>query len=116
MYGGGGDDLLEGARGSDELHGGDNSATPSRYGEQMFGDTGNDKLYGEGGPDRLEGNAGSDLISGGDDADIIRADYNETAGSQDTVNCGDGVDKVYANENDIVASDCEDVTRYPNPQ
>src|SRR5829696_8524844 len=112
MYGGGGDDVMEGARGTDELHGGPN---PTLYEEILFGDSGNDKLYGEGGPDHLEGNAGSDLMSGGDDGDYIDARTFETVGTPDTVNCGGGEDTVTANDNDIVASDCEEVNRVANP-
>lgn len=49
--------------------------------------------------------------------DEIQAAADETAGSKDTVTCGTGVDEVVANNNnDVVADNCENVTRVPNAQ
>jgi Ca2+-binding RTX toxin-like protein len=65
--------------------------------------------------DNITGHAGSDRLFGNADDDLIDAANAETAGSSDVVDCGSGVDTVIANDNDTVSSNCEVVTRLPNP-
>ncbi len=48
-----------------------------------------------------------DVVVGGDGNDVIRA----RDGSRDTISCGRGNDRVYADRLDKVADDCESVTR-----
>jgi Ca2+-binding RTX toxin-like protein len=108
QHGGDGNDVLEGADEGDFIYG-------EADGDQMFGDPGNDLISGGGGSDRMEGEEGSDDLRGGRGNDFIDAADDETAGSVDTVDCGGGTDEVIANENDVVSSDCETITRVSTP-
>jgi Ca2+-binding RTX toxin-like protein len=54
--------------------------------------------------------ASHDTFSGGDGADRFYV-VNEGAGVRDTVSCGSGIDKVFADQKDSVTSDCEKVRR-----
>ena len=60
------------------------------------------------------GDANRDTFSGGGGNDTIYVDRGE---KPDTVNCGAGTDKVFADPEDKVASDCEEVllTTAENP-
>jgi len=116
MFGGDGTDWLDGARSADELHGGDNPPLSALVQtERMYAGSGGDKVYGEDGPDYMEGQEGSDLLSGGAGDDSIDAANSESVNTPDTVRCGSGFDTVQANNNDIVANGCEDISRFPNP-
>jgi Ca2+-binding RTX toxin-like protein len=105
----------------------------------ISGGAGNDTLRASDGPDTLDGGPGNDNVDGGfgDDTivggpgrDSLAGDRrggdcgpvwcklpfgNDTIdardGEQDSVSCGFGEDTVYADAIDIVASDCEHVTR-----
>jgi hypothetical protein len=68
---------------------------------------GNDVLIGRGDPDLLVGGPGRDRIDAGPFADTVRA----RDGWRDTIDCGPGLDTVEADTNDVVAADCERVTR-----
>jgi Ca2+-binding RTX toxin-like protein len=127
MFGGAGNDQIIGAAGNDDTHGG--SGNDDLYADYtpkgpapaskdfIFGDSGNDSLTGsrgnevlDGGPgnDDMNGNGGTDRYSGGSGNDsIVSAD-----GRKEHVACGSGTrDKVIADKNDKVASDCETVLR-----
>lgn len=101
--------------------------------DRIFGEGGDDLLVGEAGPDRIEGGPGNDflvaaylfsqvapyapasadLLRGGAGDDLI--DSADLAGSPDTVECGPGIDLVYAGVEDYVnfaTNDCEFVYRY----
>ena len=65
LYGGGGDDTLNGDDGNDSLWGGDGNDT-------LNGDAGNDRLYGESGNDTLNGGSGLDILVGGDGGDSLK--------------------------------------------
>lgn len=105
--GGAGDDRLEG---SGLLLGGTGNDTMDshRYSVvRMDGQSGNDRLIGTRGPDSLAGGSGSDTISGNSGGDLIRV----RDGSRDTVNCGNGRDRVIADRRDSISSNCEVVSR-----
>ena len=83
MFGGPGDDHLEGGFGRDTVDGG----------------PGNDRVFGNQDPDRLEGGEGGEgRISGVD-------------GTVDRISCGPGRDLVIADADDVIARDCESVRR-----
>ena len=76
-------DILEGLGGADRLR----------------GLKGQDRLYAGAGNDRLWGGPGADKLMGGPGRDVIR--------------CGRGKDVVYADNEDVVAKDCEVVHGRP---
>jgi uncharacterized membrane protein YkoI len=82
IYGRGGNDILLGGSGADDIEAG----------------SGNDWVVGGPGRDDLYGGPGSDRI------DAVDRD-------RDDIECGPGNDRVRANPGDLVARDCEQVTR-----
>jgi RTX calcium-binding nonapeptide repeat (4 copies)/Domain of unknown function DUF11 len=66
-------------------------------GDTIRGAGGADELYGGAGRDHLFGGAGDDTLEGG--------------AGKDTIDCGAGRDRVTADPRDVVADDCERVTR-----
>lgn len=111
FIGGGGDDVLSGARGADTFFGGDGD-------DRLLGGAGRDTLTGEVGRDRLSGGADDDVLDGGLGADRLNggdgddrlegggaadvlggADGNDVlngGGGADTLNGGDGDDRIHA--------------------
>jgi hypothetical protein len=79
------------------------------------GTTGNDKIQGTARADILNGNAGNDRISGFAGDDRINSgqgnDWIDGGDGKDTVVCGPGTDAVQADKLDVVAQNCEFVTR-----
>jgi Ca2+-binding RTX toxin-like protein len=69
----------------------------------LRGNAGDDTLTGGGGDDVIDGGTGSDTISGDAGDDVILA----RDGEVDRISCGDGVDSVVADPQDLVAADCE---------
>ena len=55
------------------------------------------------------------MLASDDGNCVIQASFLESAGSVDTVTCGAGLDRVFANESDQIAADCEEVERSPDP-
>jgi Ca2+-binding RTX toxin-like protein len=114
----GGDGEIIGNGGDDELLGGDGA-------DKLDGGAGNDKLDGGYGDDTIVGGPGKDIISGdravGDCGPIwCKFPYgNDTIdvrdGEVDSVSCGAGTDTVLADAADVVAPDCENVTRSGAP-
>ena len=94
-----GNDRIFGGAGNDVLSGG-----PGR--DRIFGQAGNDRLLGGPGNDVLQGNAGSDRLEGGAGNDTI-----VPGAGKDRVLCGPGRDTVKADAADVVARDCEVVSR-----
>jgi dipeptidyl aminopeptidase/acylaminoacyl peptidase len=93
-------DYVEGDGGNDWIAtGGDR--------DRINGGAGNDVLYGESGGDTIDGGTGRDRIFGGPGLDSISAND----GARDVIRCGSGHDWVVADARDVVAKDCEDVTR-----
>lgn len=85
--------------------------------DRLVGTTGADTIRGRGGNDRIEGRAGGDLLQGGAGRDAILGQAGpdrvavQADGARDTVACGLGLDVVNAEHHDVVADDCEVVTR-----
>jgi hypothetical protein len=98
--------------------------------DELIGADGTDKIDGGAGDDRLDGGFGDDTLIGGPGKDIISGDraggdcgpiwckypYGNDAidardGEMDSVTCGAGADTVLADAGDVVAPDCETVTR-----
>ncbi len=101
-----GQDQLFEIRGvSGTLDGGANADTLVRIGTSFI--AGTITLNGGDGPDTIQGAKGKDVVSGGKGADVIAVSGDT---SVDEVSCGGGVDTVYADATDVVASDCESVT------
>lgn len=86
---GSGDDVLVGGLGKDLLRGG-----PGR--DNLIGDAGNDDIKGGPGSDLLAGGAGDDVVDSRD-------------GEPDTIICGSGTDRVFADDTDEVSPSCEHV-------
>jgi hypothetical protein len=92
--------VLVGTAGPDRLYGTSRS-------DQLYGLGGNDRLEGRGANDLLDGGAGRDRISGGPGSDRIAANDSRP----DIVECGSARDIVNADRKDIVAANCETVSR-----
>ena len=92
---------LNGTQGADRMVG-------TRQADTIRGRGGNDRIEGRGGADLLVGGAGRDVVLGqaGPDRVALQAD-----GARDRVECGLGLDVVNAEHHDVVADDCEVVTR-----
>ena len=104
-------EVVEGGSGGDELSGNAAANTLSGLdgGDSLSGRGGDDHLFGGDGADELVGGTGSDHHQSGAGND--RVDSRD--GAQDSVICGPGTDAVDADLSDLVASDCESVTRPP---
>lgn len=76
--------------------------------DRLIGSESADTIEGRGGNDFLKGLGGRDHMFGGAGADRISAHYDDAA---DVVRCDAGRDAVVADTRDIVAADCEIVTR-----
>jgi hypothetical protein len=103
------DDLQFGRGGKDRLLG--------RGGRDvMLGESGADRLDGGPGADLMSGGAGNDAINGRSGADLIlggagKDTINARDGARDYVACGAGRDRVTADRRDVLAKDCERVSR-----
>ncbi len=95
IYGGAGNDYIDGRGGDDELHGGDDNDT-------VLGGDGNDTLWGDAGNDSLDGGAGDDQLYGGDGNDtVLGGDGNDTLwgdAGNDLLDGGDGNDQLYGGD------------------
>jgi Ca2+-binding RTX toxin-like protein len=103
------DDVLLGRAGADLIAAGAGA-------DQVLGDAGNDTIDGGPGDDWLEGDEGADRITGGPGADhVLAGPGNDTIlvrdGTRDWVSCGSGRDTVVADRRDLVARDCEHISR-----
>ena len=130
LLGRGGNDKLFSLNGRDNLLGGPGQdcllcrATQQfRFFEgdkNLLGGPGNDHIWAGKGSDNVAGGEGNDLLiddgvsefsqdrfSGGPGDDVIDVLHYRSA--RDSVVCGGGFDRVAANSNDVVASDCEKV-------
>jgi Tol biopolymer transport system component len=107
LVGGGGPDVLRGMGGRDCLYGGQGA-------DRLLGGAGDDLLSGGGGGDRLTDPRGSDRFSGGTGNDVIdaRDASRRDRRRRDRVSCGAGPrDRAFVDRLDIVARDCERVSR-----
>ncbi len=127
LVGGPGNDGVQSGRGADSVLGGSGN-------DLVTGDEGTDSLVGEEGMDLVDGGPGSDRVVGGDGPDLlVDGPFRETSrdtlsggdgndaffldngpATRDIVSCGSGFDRVAADTEDMVASDCEQVRRGPN--
>jgi Ca2+-binding RTX toxin-like protein len=113
-----GDDQIEGDQGDDDLCGdqGDDELKGGQGNDTLQGGPGNDDLQGGSGSDDLEGQTGNDVLVGGSGRDVLtggrgRDHIFARDGARDRINCGAGVDTVRADHADVVASNCEHVSR-----
>jgi Ca2+-binding RTX toxin-like protein len=118
ISGRGGDDQIEGDQGDDELCGdqGDDELKGGQGNDTLHGGPGNDDLQGNQGSDDLEGQGGNDVLVGGSGRDTLNGGRGRDRilardGVRDHINCGAGVDTVRADRADVVASNCEHVSR-----
>jgi hypothetical protein len=85
--------------------------------DRLRGTTGADVLYGRGGNDRIDARAGADFVHGGPGRDAVNGGAGDDRialqadRARDTVRCGPGRDVVNAERQDVVAVDCEVVSR-----
>src|SRR5688572_21710448 len=102
--------LVAGSAGAARIAGTDRAdrLTGTPRADTIFGRDGRDRIAGEAGADFLSGGGGRDAIDGGPGADRVVAQY---GGSRDRVRCGRGTDLVNADLADLVAGDCELVSR-----
>jgi hypothetical protein len=125
LHGDAGDDLVVSGQGTSRgrLHGDDGSdeIVARDGGGTATGGGGADTMVLDGaliprawtvdggsGPDTIRTGTGQDAVTGGDGNDTI--DVSGDLGSADTVTCGNGRDDtVYADDDDAVAGDCENV-------
>ena len=110
-------DVIAALAGDDTVHarGGDDAVDGGAGDDRIDGGRGNDALDGGPGDDRLKDRAGMDTFTGGPGDDRIDArdrgrDRNVTA-LADTIRCGDGIEEVRADANDVVDATCEHVRR-----
>lgn len=91
IYGGSGNDELDGGASGDLIYGG-------RGADNIDGEGGNDKLYGEDGNDTIQGSGGNDRILGGAGRDLLQgnagADTLFGNGGIDTLQGGAGIDQL----------------------
>jgi autotransporter-associated beta strand protein len=88
LYGGSGNDVIQGSPGRDTVWGGVGN-------DVVSGGAGDDLIYGEAGNDRLYGDAGNDTIDGGDGDDVV-----EGRGGDDVIYGGGGNDTLYGDDPD----------------
>jgi Ca2+-binding RTX toxin-like protein len=98
-----GDDQLKGTKKAEEIRGlrGEDEIVDGLNKDLIYGGNGSDNLIGYGGDtsvDHFDGGAGDDIIQSRD-----------IPASKDRVWCGPGVDRVYADEADVVSGHCERV-------
>jgi Ca2+-binding RTX toxin-like protein len=108
-------DFLDGHQGSDKVLG---KGNPIGTSDVLFGDTlappdtatdGDDKVSGSSGDDQLIGYGGNDTLSAGSGNDIIDATEQSDNPGVDKIKCGGGTDTVFADDDDIISKNCEDV-------
>ncbi|MEY4981985.1 MAG: hypothetical protein RIR62_251 [Pseudomonadota bacterium] len=99
LFGGGGDDFIDGRAGGDSLDGGTGNDT-------VFGGLGNDSMGGGEGQDQLFGGDGTDLVDGGEGADLVDggagSDTLSGGAGNDTLSGGAGNDSVGGGEGDDI--------------
>ena len=84
--------------------------------EDLFGGDGDDKLTGSAGPNTIDGGLGGDRITGAAGRDALFGDEGDDVvdaqdGESDRIECGPGTDTAAVDLIDIVASDCEKISK-----
>lgn len=115
MYGGSGDDKLNGGSASDYLFGeaGSDTLRGNAGPDMLYGGSGNDYMYGNGGSDWLQGDEGDDTLVGGGAMDYIYGGLgndwiagDDGAGSSSVDGQSPGNDFIHGNEgNDTIRGD-----------
>jgi TolB protein len=100
IYGANGDDVLRGRGGPDYVVGGNGS-------DEVRGGSGGDTILGGSGHDRLVGGPGKDGLLGASGDDVLLARDRKS----DNIVCGQGRDRVFADVDDRVSRDCEQISR-----
>jgi serralysin len=96
----GGNDVLRGGAGDDEVHGnaGNDTLNGGTGDDALYGDQGNDNMSGDDGDDQMSGGAGNDSLLGGNGDDVLNGDdgqdYLAGGAGDDELNGGAGVDKI----------------------
>jgi len=98
IFGGAGNDRIDGAAGNDEINGGAGN-------DRIDGGTGNNVIDGGNGNDRITAGTGETDITGGAGDDVIMA----RNGQADLIDCGDGNDTVVVDAAEDGVFDCETV-------
>jgi Ca2+-binding RTX toxin-like protein len=113
-----GDDKQNGGSGNDTMDGGvgNDRQVAARGNDLMFGRGGKDSLDGGPGIDVIDGGSGNDTLTGGSGRDkLMGGSGNDVINARDhtadVIKCGGGRDKVVADKTDVVARDCEKVSR-----
>ncbi len=94
---------IKGTRNAEEIRG-------LGGGDEIVDGLGKDAVYGGDGADNLIGYGGDtsvDSFRGGAGDDTVQS--RDVPAAKDRVACGPGVDRVYADDADVVAEDCERV-------
>ena len=111
LLGGPGKDILVGGSKRHLFSGGDKNLAGGPGNDAVFGGRGSDNISGEDGNDVLADGPNrefaTDKLSAGDGNDVV-AVVNRPA-FEDWVSCGSGYDRVLADREDVLASDCEKV-------
>lgn len=107
VYGGNGNDFVNGASQDDTAYGGAGNdwLRTGTGNDQIWGEAGNDNLVGVDGHDVIRGGGGNDRMGGGLGNDVLHAD----AGA-DVVACGGGTDRASGDGSDRYSA-CEATTR-----
>ncbi|MFK8114474.1 MAG: calcium-binding protein [Rubripirellula sp.] len=106
LDGGGGNDVLYTARGSDDVSGGPGNDTIKTYGgdDTVDGGDGVDRIWTHHGEDEIDAGDGNDYVYSGDDNDTVRAgdgnDLVQSGAGNDYIDAGDGNDVVRAGAGD----------------
>jgi RTX calcium-binding nonapeptide repeat (4 copies) len=91
--------------------------TGTERADRLVGTRGADTIRGRGGNDRIEGGGGPDVLNGGTGRDTVLGQAGADGialhadSARDAATCGTGLDVVNAELQDVVADDCEIVTR-----
>jgi len=74
LYGGGGDDVINGNNGNDTIYGGsgNDQLNGNNHVDTLYGGSGNDTVQGSGDPDTITGGYGADTLTGGSGNDTFR--------------------------------------------
>ena len=99
--------VIKGTPGDDKLIG-------SKSADTLVGKAGHDILRSAEGPDLVKGNRGKDLIKAGKGSDEVHAgkgadEIHARDGKPDRIDCGPGDDVVFADLDETVVLDCEEV-------
>ena len=109
VFGGAGDDFVNGAFGKDKIRGGngDDWLRSGGHADNVKGGAGDDKIVTQGGPDKVDGGPGRDSIYSGGGGDVVTSGDSE----YDLANCGAGRDQIVSDPGDKRRR-CERVTTY----